>query len=104
MNTRNLWELSDREFAALQNDFADLVLSKHRVAGSVAGVYSLYRALQDERDDARPKATRLGQDVVTWQRAALILGEHLATTGPEGYYDFTPDQWLAWARDAVAKP
>jgi hypothetical protein len=53
MTTRNLWELSDRDFSALQNDFADLVLRKHRVAGSVAGVYSLYRALQDERDRAR---------------------------------------------------
>lgn len=33
-----------------------------------------------------------------WQRAALRVGEELASVGPDGYYDFTPQQWLDWAR------
>jgi hypothetical protein len=33
-----------------------------------------------------------------WQKAALRLGEELASSsGPTGYYAFTPEQWLQWA-------
>jgi hypothetical protein len=38
----------------------------------------------------------LGSSRVTWRSAALRLGEHLAAAGPNGYYDFTPAQWLEW--------
>lgn len=49
-----------------------------------------------------PAETRLGDGPVTdWKNAALILGENLASTGPDGYYGFTPQQWLEWARQAV---
>jgi hypothetical protein len=50
---RRLSEFTNDEWDALRNDFADLVLQRHRVSGSVAGVYSLYTALDDERDRAR---------------------------------------------------
>lgn len=38
-----------------------------------------------------------------WQNVAMKLGEKLALTGPEGYYDFTPDQWLEWAKQILEK-
>ena len=34
---------------------------------------------------------------ITWQQAALRYGEDLASVGPNGYYDFTPEQWLNYA-------
>lgn len=53
---RHLGDLSDAEWADLLNDFADLVLHKHGVCGSLAN-YSLWRALDNERDKAqRPPA------------------------------------------------
>jgi hypothetical protein len=39
---------------------------------------------------------------MTWQSAAQRLGEELTTSGPDGYYKFTPEQWLAWAIGAVS--
>ncbi len=38
----------------------------------------------------------IGSGVVTWRSAALRVGEQLAAAGPNGYYDLTPTQWLAW--------
>lgn len=31
---------------------------------------------------------------IDWKQAALRFGEELATCGPNGYYSFTPQQWL----------
>lgn len=53
--------------------------------------------------DAPGPSVSLGSHVVTWWSAALRLGEELATVGPDGYYDFTPTQWLAWARSRVGE-
>lgn len=36
-----------------------------------------------------------------WREAALRLGEELASTGPNGYYEFTPEEWLQWALDTL---
>lgn len=36
-----------------------------------------------------------------WQKAALTLGESLSKHGPGGYYEYTPDKWLRWARQHV---
>jgi len=33
-----------------------------------------------------------------WQNVALKLGELLSSKGPEGYYNFTPDQWFEWVK------
>jgi hypothetical protein len=54
---RHVAELTHIEWNALMNDFADLVLAKHGVAGSVAD-YSLYRALDTEREHARGQRAR----------------------------------------------
>lgn len=43
-------------------------------------------------------------DRTDWISAAKRLGEMLAKDGPDGYYRFTPDQWLAWAREQVRRP
>lgn len=32
-----------------------------------------------------------------WRQAALRVGEELASTGPPGYYTFSPAQWRDWA-------
>lgn len=51
-----------------------------------------------------PQETPLNHgDVRDWKTAALIFGESLASIGPTGYYAFTPQQWLEWAR-ATATP
>lgn len=34
---------------------------------------------------------------ITWKQAAHLLGEQLASCGPDGYYKFSPNQWLEWA-------
>jgi hypothetical protein len=45
---------------------------------------------------------RLNSGPVTeWHQAAMLLGESLTVCGPAGYYGFTPDEWLTWARDQV---
>lgn len=51
--SRSVGALTDDEWLALMNDFADLVLARHRVSGSLAGVYSLYAVLDDEREKAQ---------------------------------------------------
>ena len=53
--------------------------------------------------EAQKGATVLGSDPVcrTWRDAAMRLGEELASDGPVGYYQFTPEQWLTWARETL---
>jgi hypothetical protein len=46
----------------------------------------------------QPKS--LGGAVADWKQAALRLGEELSTNGPNGYYEFTPEQWFEWAKVA----
>lgn len=38
-----------------------------------------------------------------WKTAALCLGEQLASVGPNGYYNMTPEQWLRWALQQIGK-
>lgn len=37
-----------------------------------------------------------------WRNAAMALGERLSDVGPEGYYNFTPQQWLNWCLEHAA--
>ena len=39
-----------------------------------------------------------------WKAAALRLGEELWNVGPNGYYEFTPVQWLAWCESNLPTP
>ena len=39
-----------------------------------------------------------------WQNVALKLGELLSSQGPEGYYNFTPDQWFEWVKSQLNNP
>jgi hypothetical protein len=55
---RHLADLTDDEWEDLMHDVADLVLARHRVIGSVAGDYSLYAALEEERNHALSRAGR----------------------------------------------
>ena len=36
-----------------------------------------------------------------WQNVAFKFGELLSNQGPEGYYNFTPDQWFEWAKSKI---
>ena len=36
-----------------------------------------------------------------WRLAAHRVGEYIASTGPEGYYDMTPEAWAEWATGKV---
>lgn len=36
-----------------------------------------------------------------WKQAALRIGEMLADTGPNGYYDFDPATWAAWCDSQI---
>lgn len=56
--------------------------------------------LERENADLRAKlaeAERKLAEALEWAAAAKRLGESLSSTGPKGYYDFTPQQWLSWA-------
>jgi hypothetical protein len=46
--------------------------------------------------------SQLGDTESRWRSAAIRLGESLTGDGPDDYYDFTPEQWLQWARETVA--
>ena len=35
---------------------------------------------------------------IDWKSVALCFGEELVDVGPDGYYDFTPAQWLEWTK------
>lgn len=43
------------------------------------------------------KMVKLAELPITWQNAALRFGEELSTSGPNGYYKFTPEEWLNYA-------
>jgi len=32
-----------------------------------------------------------------WHKAAIRLGEELASVGPDGYYSMSANEWLDWA-------
>ena len=32
-----------------------------------------------------------------WHKAAIRLGEELASVGPDGYYNMTAIEWLNWS-------
>lgn len=40
----------------------------------------------------------------SWRNAALRIGEDFSHIGPEGYYSFSPSQWLDWALKHCPKP
>jgi hypothetical protein len=69
---RHVRDVTDDEWFALMNDFADLVLARHRVIGSVAGDYSLYDALDEARDQARRRGPQADRDVL--QRQCDVCG------------------------------
>lgn len=48
-----------------------------------------------------PDVEVLGAGEVSWRSAALSLGESIAAQGPTGYYEMTPEQWLAWVRGVL---
>ena len=50
----------------------------------------------------RPELDIVELDLQAWRDAALMFGEHLSPVGPHGYYAFTPQQWIAWAKEALA--
>ena len=53
---------------------------------------------------AKELRTRLAQpETLTWQNAALRLGEDLSTVGPDGYYNMNAKQWLDWALSVTTK-
>lgn len=43
----------------------------------------------------------IGTPETSWRNAALRLGEELATSGPNGYYGMTPEEWRTWVLQAL---
>jgi hypothetical protein len=76
----------------------DLLIDVDRLAADIRGLNPDYYDF--EAEVAKMIRAALAPSS-TWQGAALRLGEELATSGPNGYYGFTPDQWLAWAQSVV---
>ena len=66
--------------------------------------WSQCRCLQCQIHGSPAPAARLGASPATWHRVALALGEHLAPCGPNGYYEFSPEEWYAWAIKALTPP
>ena len=67
--SRDAGQLRACEWQQLVDDFADLVLRRHGVAGSIAGRYSLYAALEDEWERARATCIRVGP-------SSVVGGQH----------------------------
>jgi hypothetical protein len=38
-----------------------------------------------------------------WRNVAMKIGEKLSSTGPDDYYNFTPEQWFEWANSQIEK-
>jgi hypothetical protein len=36
-----------------------------------------------------------------WRNVAMKIGEKLSSTGPDDYYNFTPQQWFEWADSQI---
>lgn len=45
----------------------------------------------------RIKIAEKEKELPGWKDAALRIGEDWRSVGPDGYYSFTPGQWLKWA-------
>ena len=48
--------------------------------------------------------SKLGCEEMTWRNAALALGETLSPSGPDRYYEYSPDVWLGWAKLMTKNP
>lgn len=82
--SRHLGDVPDDEWDDLIDAFADDVLTRYQVSGSRAGSYSLYRALDDERE----RAMGIVPDEALRQAVARLLthGPYLQYIGA-GHYD-----------------
>ncbi|NDD85124.1 hypothetical protein EBZ38_12745 [bacterium] len=43
------------------------------------------------------------KEIDEWRNAAMKIGEKLSSTGPDDYYNFTPQQWFEWANSQIEK-
>lgn len=55
--------------------------------------------LQEALAHAPTEREQPAQELLAWKNAAIRVGEELSSVGPNGYYNMTADQWLAWAMD-----
>lgn len=55
-----------------------------------------------EREEMQWSLETLNEERFMWQQAALRVGAALASMGPDGYYEFTADEWRTWALAAIA--
>lgn len=55
------------------------------------------KELSDEVDRLTAEVNRLE----AWRDTAMKFGESIVTTGPTGYYDFTPAEWMDWATQHI---
>lgn len=90
--------------------FWKLFLSENE-ARAVSEAIRMFRTRDGEKS---PTAYRLGKLLGRhgflnkdfnddWRDAAMKVGERLSPTGPDGYYDFTADQWLEWAKESISR-
>ena len=73
----------------------------------IAALLTQLAAVQMERDEYRVRTEAAEAEVarltaesaalIDWRECALSVGEVMAPTGPEGYYDMTPAAWWEWA-------
>jgi len=40
-------------------------------------------------------------EIDEWRNVAMKIGEKLSSTGPDDYYNFTPQQWFEWADSQI---
>lgn len=82
---------------ALKAEIDGMLENQSTLEWEVAELREVAQALRAELNAARD-ALELGN---LWRDAALVVGEHLASVGPTGYYDFGPDRWREWALSAI---
>ena len=51
--------------------------------------------------DADAGVSAVEREIKGWKLSAQMIGEKLADTGPDGYYDMDSVKWYAWASKAV---
>ncbi len=42
-------------------------------------------------------------EIDEWRNVAMKIGEKLSATGPDDYYNFTPQKWFDWVNSQIEK-
>jgi hypothetical protein len=62
-------------------------------------IFVLLEDLYQNQAIKQKEDCKIGEaEKIDWKSAALCFGEELVDVGPDGYYNFTPAQWIEWVK------